>query len=236
MKKRVVHGWSRGYKKRIGWKLQYGRMYSKKKNMGNTWEKKPAFMSPETDPVSHSLPIDQGVTAPNRAWRYFHEVPGSQVRTKTRQKIYNQIVLQIRSPASPANQTPHGEVSAPQVAPGRLPSSSDGAPRFNWMICPGLADKGIRASVRGPKSYCKWLRTCYESPYVNIPYVSYMCVSISIIIYYLYTAHITLRKVQQKLRRLTVGHLRFVAHQRCLWWGSSFEGLTSPHSYGSWRF
>lgn len=59
---------------------------TRKKNMGNTWKKKPAYVSPETDPVSLSLSVDQGVTAPNRAWRYFHEVPGSQVRTKTSQR------------------------------------------------------------------------------------------------------------------------------------------------------
>lgn len=65
---------------RIGWKLQYGRMYSKKKH-GKHMKKETCICV-----SSHSLSVDQGVTAPNRAWRYFHEVPGSQVRTKTSQR------------------------------------------------------------------------------------------------------------------------------------------------------
>ena len=181
---------------RIGWKLQYGRMYSKKKHGKHMKKETCICVSWNRSSLSLSLrrPGSHGpkpglAVLPRSTW-----IPGED---QNKPKIYNQIVLQIRLPASPANQTLHGEVSAPQVAPGRLPSSSDGAPRFNWMICPGLAEKGIRASVRGPKSYCKWLRTCYESPYVNIPYVSYMCVSLCIYIYYLYMAHITLRKVQK---------------------------------------
>ena len=57
-----------------------------RKKTWETHEKRNLHMCLLKPIQSLSLSVDQGVTAPNRAWRYFHEVPGSQVRTKTSQR------------------------------------------------------------------------------------------------------------------------------------------------------